>query len=352
MNPLFAERFKSARLMNGMSLQDLSDKLGNTVSRQALHKYEKGEVFPDSEMIGMLCDAFNVRSDFFTRESIVELGEISFRKLSKLPEKEQSKIKEQTKEVLSRYLELENILNISPTFNSPLHKTKSINSDKDIDNAADEVRESWDLGDDPISNVIELLENKGVKVFEMEASLDLDGLSTFVNGGLPVIVLNSNKLKYRDRKRFTVLHELAHLLLPLDGFDEKRVEKYCHAFAGALLLPKKSAFKELGEKRSKLSIQELGLIKQEYGISIQAIIFRALSLGIISEYYLKYFFKYINEMGWKVNEPYKLDGNEVSNRFDQLLYRAIAEEVISLSKAASLKNMKVSEFQTKSFSFQ
>lgn len=48
-NELFAERFHSARVLNGLSLQDLADRLGNRVSKQALHKYEKGEVLPDSE---------------------------------------------------------------------------------------------------------------------------------------------------------------------------------------------------------------------------------------------------------------------------------------------------------------
>ena len=89
MNQIFAERFKSARVLNGLSLQDLADKLENKVSRQALHKYEKGEVIPDSEMINLLCTALNVRPDFFFRETVVELSEIEFRKLKKLPAKEE-----------------------------------------------------------------------------------------------------------------------------------------------------------------------------------------------------------------------------------------------------------------------
>ncbi len=71
----FAARFKSARIMNGFSLQDLADKLDEmniAISRQALHKYEKGEVSPDSEMMGHLCDALGVRPDYF-HQSIVEL---------------------------------------------------------------------------------------------------------------------------------------------------------------------------------------------------------------------------------------------------------------------------------------
>src|ERR1035437_10112693 len=81
MSQLFAERLKAARMMNGLSLQELSDKLEKRVSRQAIHKYENGEVIPDSEMLNFLCEALDVRPDYFTRETLVELGSISFRKM-------------------------------------------------------------------------------------------------------------------------------------------------------------------------------------------------------------------------------------------------------------------------------
>lgn len=52
-------------------------------------------------------------------------------------------------------------------------------------------------------------------------------------------------------------------------------------------------------------------------------------------------------MGWKIEEPYIYNGKESSSRFDQLVFRALSEEIISISKAASLNNMKVSEFKTR-----
>ncbi len=106
MNNQFAERLRSARAMNGLSLQNLADRIGNRVSRQSLHKYEKGESMPDSEMLGLLCHALGVRPDYFTREVVVELGAINFRKLEKFPAKDQNAIVERTREVLSRYIEL------------------------------------------------------------------------------------------------------------------------------------------------------------------------------------------------------------------------------------------------------
>ena len=352
MSQLFAERLKSARMMNGLSLQDLSDKLENRVSRQAIHKYENGEVYPDSEMLNFLCEALGVRPDYFTRETLVELGSISFRKIEKLPSKEQNSIIERTREVLERYIELEEIMGINVPFESPKIK-HSITSQEDVEEAARKIREFWKLCDNPISNVIELLENKNIKVILINAGDEFDGLQTWVNGKkIPVIVLNTGRLKSSDRKRFSAFHELGHLLLPLDEMPEKMAEKYCHAFAGAMLFPKSAAIKELGNKRSKISIQELGLLKQQYGISLQALIYRLFDLGIITSYYKNYYYQYIIQMGWKVEEPYKYEGKETSNRFNQLLFRALSEELISYSKAAALSNMKQSEFRTKTMAVE
>ena len=116
MNNLFAIRFKSARLLNGFSLQDLANKLNNIISRQALHRYDQGEVIPDSEMIGVLSDAMNIRPDYFIRDTQTELGAIEYRKLSRMPAKEEHKVIEQPRQYLSRYLELEEILGLENDF--------------------------------------------------------------------------------------------------------------------------------------------------------------------------------------------------------------------------------------------
>ncbi|MCX6307454.1 MAG: XRE family transcriptional regulator [Bacteroidia bacterium] len=347
MNKLFAERIRSARIMSGLSLQGLADKIGNKISRQAIHKYEKGDSIPDSEMLGILCEALKIRPDYFTRETSIDLGPISFRKIEKLPLKNQNSIVETTREILSRHIELEDIVGSNEEFNNPLSAVK-INSLEDVEIAVNKLRTDWGMDDNPIRNVIELLEDKNIKVLEIETDDEFDGLQTWVKSGrIPVIVLNSDEKKPKDRKRFTALHELGHLLLPLEGISEKMAEKYCHAFAGAMLFPKKAALDSLGNKRTKLSIQELGILKQQYGISIQAILYRAYNIGIISESYKNYFFKYITEMGWRIEEPFELAGAEVPVRFNQMLYRALSEEQISISKAAALKNMKLAEFRSK-----
>jgi len=345
MNTLFAQRFRSARILNGYSLQDLADSLDSKISRQALHKYEKGEVIPDSEMIGQLSKALNVQPDFFFRDTEVKLGELEFRKLKKLPVKEQNRIVEQTKDVLSRYLELEEIIGIEACFENPLRGFSVISSIEDIETAVLKIRESWHLGFDPIFNTLELLEDNHIKVISVHSEDSFDGMQTWLNQTVPVIVINRSNLKSADRIRFTVLHELGHLLLPLDNLPEKEKERYCNQFAAAMLIPKVSIQKELGISRKKLFIQELGEIKKQYGISIQAIMYRCRDLEIISENLLNQLNYVIIHNDWRVVEPVEYIGKEESSRFTQLLFRALAEDQISMSKAAVLNNQSLVDFR-------
>jgi Zn-dependent peptidase ImmA (M78 family)/DNA-binding XRE family transcriptional regulator len=347
MNNIFAERLKSARQLNGMSLQDLADALENVISKQALHKYEKGEVLPDSERLHSLCVALKVRPDYFSRSTNVELGAIEYRKLTNLPAKEEMKILEMVKEYLERYLELEEIIGLDPEFENPLKDIDPITSNEDVEKAASTLRKKWGLGVDPLYNVAQLLEDKFIKVVPVRASENFDGLQTWLNQKYAVVAYNETKLNRPDRIRFTLLHELAHLLLEhkFGNITERAKENYCHFFAGAMLFPKEAMTLELGTKRSKLHVQELAALKKEYGISMQAIVMRAFNSNIVNQRFKSDFFTMMNQMGWSKEEPAEYQGEEKSSRFEQLIYRALAEEQISISKAAALKNITVAEFR-------
>lgn len=347
MNNIFAERLKSARQLNGMSLQDLADALGKEISKQALHKYEKGEVIPDSERIQSLCKVLNLRPDYFTRTTKVELGTIEYRKLTKLPAKEEARILEMLKEYLERYLELEEIIGLDYKFNNPLDSLPMIQSNADIEEAANRLRTEWKLGSDPLYNVAQLLEDNAIKVVPLRGDEGFDGLQTWVNKTYGIIAYNETKIQKPDRIRFTLLHELAHLLLDekFGEISERAKENYCHYFAGAMLFPKSALISELGAQRSKLHVQELAALKKEYGISMQAIVMRASALGIVPSRFKSNFFAMFDQMNWRIEEPAQYDGVERSSRFDQLIFRALAEEQISMSKAAALKNVTLSDFR-------
>jgi Zn-dependent peptidase ImmA (M78 family)/DNA-binding XRE family transcriptional regulator len=338
-------RIRSARILAGLSLRELSSRLEGAVSHTAINKFEKGELMPDAKILTTLGRVLNVKTSYFLRPNTVEITKVEFRKRSRLAPKKLNSIKESISDRVERYLEVENLLQISNRFVNPIGGLK-ICSYEDVENAAVKLLDAWDLGYNAIPRVIELLESKEVKVINMEADEKFDGLSGWANNTIPIIVVNASFSV--ERKRFTVIHELGHLLLNLDNtFSDGEVEKLCHRFAGALLLPKSSLFNELGQKRKAISLNELILVKESYGISIAAIMARAKDLGMISnDQYVRFRIwvnsdvKHKKEIGFG-----SFNSNEHSGRFKQLVFRATAEEIISMSKAADLCNMKLAEFR-------
>ncbi len=343
----FPERLRSARKMSGLTLEGLAEKLGHRVSKQALNKYEQGAVKPDPDLLLPLCEALDVRPDYFTRTRQVDLVHYSFRKLTKLQKREQSIAVEKTRDALERYLELEELLGIETNFHRHIPGLESqITCAEEAENAAVTVRAFFNLGDDPMFNIIEILEDKGIRVIEIDVDDAFNGMSTYVDGHVPVIVVNSRLDPKLDRKRFTLLHELAHLLLKFSpDLEEKQEERLCDAFAGAMLLPGVKVKEMLGSHRSALIWNELVLIKELYGISIRAILYRLRHHGIITDYDLTTKMAELSRFYGRKDEPGRYRGMEKAVRFRQLLLRAIAEEIISTSKAASLDNKKLADFR-------
>jgi len=337
----FSERIVSARKMAGLSLQDLADKLEAGITRQALNKYEHGKARPSGEVLTQIANALNVPVDYFYREVKVELDDIDFRKHTRLPKKDIERVKAECCDFLERYLELEDLLGIQSSFENPII-TKKIKSKEDIERASVELRQAWGLGTGPLPGLVELFEEKKIKLMHVDAPETFSGMSTWVKD-IPVIVLNKNFPS--QRSRFTALHELAHLILDLSAFDEKQEEKMCHEFAGAMLLPKGPFLEIFGEKRSSVTEQELKIIDEQYGVSVQAIMARAYSLKVISDTAYRDFNTWLNKTGKRNKEFVQYHCQEQPLRFMRLIYKAVSENVISMSKAAALANMKLADFR-------
>ncbi|MEZ4905766.1 MAG: ImmA/IrrE family metallo-endopeptidase [Spirosomataceae bacterium] len=163
-------------------------------------------------------------------------------------------------------------------------------------------------------------------------------------GEIPVVVINQNDSV--ERRRFTGLHELGHLVLDFGELEESELEKRCHQFAGAMILPAKVIKSELGEYRTFVSFGELVALKEKYGISVQAAMSRAKQLEIINAYTFKVFCMSIASNRREENLG-SFKGEEKSYRFENLLFRLVSEDLVSISKAANLGNMKVAEFRDK-----
>lgn len=349
MENVFGNKLVSARKMAGMSLQDLETKLDKVVSRQALHKYEQGKMKPDSQVLIALSNALNVPVDYFYSIPTVhvELKNISYRKYSsKISKTEQLSVEEKAKENCERYLELEHLID-PKAYEEYFVYDKIIENAEDAEAAARKLRESWKLGYDPIPDVVEMLEDKGYKVIELEAPEGFDGMKADVDGK-KIIVLKKSEKQGEDvvRKRFTALHELAHHALKFsENLSDKEEENLCHTFACAVLYPADMAKKELSKDRFHFYQNELVLIKERWGISFPAVFSRALRLGIITSFNYKRFNVGYRERKLHLNEPGRYMSKERPVRLERLIYLGLSKEIISVNEAAFFAGKTVGEFR-------
>jgi len=347
MEKIFANRLNAARKMAGLSLQSLADKLGNIVTKQSLNKYEQGKMKPDSKLIIQLANTLNVSVDyFFTNPEVeIQLVNVDFRKYSsKMRKSEEEAIIEKSKDVLERYTELEQRVNLLEAAEYFEYKI-IISSGAVAELAAKDLRMRWNLGYDPIPDVVKMLEDKGYIVIEIDASGDFDGMKAEV-GDKKVIVLRNELNGDVVRKRFTALHELAHHALKFpNDLPEKEKEKLCHVFASAVLYPEEMAKKELHQDRFRFYQKELEMVKERWGISFPAIFNRALRLGIINDRVYRNLNIEYRARKLHLNEPATFLSQEKPVRFERLIYFALGKELISVNDAAFYSAKSVWEFR-------
>lgn len=348
---MIGKRLKNARVAAGLSLRGLSDAMGGIVSAQAIGKYERDEDMPGSRALIALCKSLEISESYLLSDEDLSLQGVDFRKKPGSSAKEEATLEAKTVHLLERYLAIENLLQMrSVDWERPRSAPYPVADDRDAEDAARSVREEWGLGNDPIPQLAELLEERGVKVLSIDLD-KIDGLAAKASHkgheGVRVIVVKRNT--WSERKRFSLAHELGHMVLdPAQGVNG---EKAANRFAGALLMPADVIRAEVGSFRSSISIAELVALKERFGASIQALTYRCRDLGIIKMSVFKELFDMFEERGWRqepFEEPAKMDPQlEEPKRFERLCYRALTEGVIGDSRAAELLGISVRQLDAR-----
>lgn len=340
---MIGQRLKLARSAAGFSLRSLAREINNCVTPQAIGKYERDESVPSSGVLLALATALDVPVDYLVADQEMRLEAIEFRKKRVLSKRELSRIEAKALLMIERYLVVEELLDL-PSLGwerpraapYPVHRELA-----EADDAAKHLRQHWGLGIDAIPNVIELLEEKGIKVFSVDLA-DISGLAAGVHSGksfLPVIFVNNQDPG--ERQRFTLAHELGHLLMNVDA--KLDAEMAAHRFAGAFLMPGETLRSEIGKHRKSIGGGELVNLKQIFGVSIQALTWRCRDLDIFAQPLLKKLQAEYKRLGWSsppYQEPHALP-REAPMRFERLTFRALSEGAISDAKAAELLGIKV-----------
>lgn len=344
-------RLKQARIAAGLTLRDLAEAVG--VSAMAISKYERDQMKPSSETLLRLAKALSVRTEYFFRQPGLELTEVEFRKHARLSSKDENRALVDVRDQVERWLALEAIVPASwpKAFVTPRNLPSEVKTYEDIETVASAVRKHWKLGVSPIRGLIDKMEEEGIKIIltPHDGGKKFDGLVAKANGHTVIVVGMDWP---GDRQRFTLAHELGHLVLHgrlSEGLDEERA---CNRFAGAFLVPREEAIRSLGERRSQLEPHELYLLKQDWGLSMNGWLHRAQDLGILSKSAAHRhweFFAQQRESGlsWREREPGDPYPKECPRRFYQLMYRALAEGLVGESRAAELLNVSLVDLRSR-----
>ena len=338
-------RLHLARKRSGLSLRALEAAMAGKVTAQAISKYERDEMTPSSDVLLALSRALKVSVPYLLSAEQAELGEVDFRTKASTSAKDRARVEAAVLEWVERYLQLERILALdSASWSSPFPAPRRLKSIEAADGLADAVRHAWDLGVDPIPNLTELLEEKGLKVLLEDLPDSVSGFTCLVKrpGDLPPVpVIVANCRKSLERRRLTLAHELAHRVIDPAGLSEKDEERAMTRFAGAFLMPRAHLIGAIGAHRQLPSYRELIDLKRMYRVSGAALLVRLRDLGIIAPAVLTYAFQTVAR-SWRSQEPDELEPRderghrEAPRRLRRLCMRAVSEKLISPAKAADL----------------
>jgi Zn-dependent peptidase ImmA (M78 family)/DNA-binding XRE family transcriptional regulator len=337
------DRIRRARVLRGLSLEALAQQLGD-ITKQGLSKFEKGLAVPNSTRLLQLAQALEVKPEYFFRSDAVALSPLEFRKRARMSKGHQEQVTERIREHLERYVALERCFEPGGlgTKSVAAHSVRA-HAVEAAEDAANQLRERWEIGGDAIAHLTELLEEHGLKIALLDGPEDFDGACAATDDQQHVLIA-LNTRRPGERLRFTAAHELGHWVLDLpDSLTEPEKESACHRFAGALLYPKDRVLADFGtHKRSRVFIKELFNAKQRYGLSMQAALRRLKDLDLITADGYRAMHIEFSKEGWRTHEPGELKP-EQPKRFESLVYRALAEDLISLSRAAEFLRCRIDQ---------
>lgn len=341
--------------MRGLSIVELAKRLDGMVSSTAIEKYEKAQMFPQTSAILIaLAQVLQIPvGDLLKPITLdIDLTQFSFRKKSKMGKKTEESILMDIQQRIEKYVEIEQSNNFDVPYTTGTTQYLVDCAEK-ARQAAQDIRNAWSLGNQPIAQPILLLEEHGVKVIEIEADPSLfDGNSNTIDGTPFIIINKKNKEAGRpeeERRRLTIFHEFGHQYMTIpENTEDKVEEELCNIFANEMLIPSEEFIRLVGEKRKSIYMVELRNIQEMYGISIRALMMKARQLDVINESTYRWFCISLNK------NPRQKEYADAcllkqfhSTRFEQMVFRSLAAEIISAGKAAELLGISTTELHNR-----
>jgi Zn-dependent peptidase ImmA (M78 family)/DNA-binding XRE family transcriptional regulator len=323
----------------GLSQADLGDRLG--VTRQTIAAWEKAEREPSVAQLMRIAKALNIGIDLLINQERdnFEAG-LLFR--ADQPSSLTPHLQAALSQKASNYGFIEQLVREIPTL-PEMRPLKEYIPDF-VEEVAREIRDWLGVGEiSPIGDVLAILESKGLKVILYPLPSEVSGFSAYNEESGATIFINSTHSP--ERKFFTALHELAHLIFHRQEYRVARAqvkgtdhrESTANHLAGAVMLPADAIKRELSAYRDRWIPEPLiADIKKRYAVSMRTALYRAFQVGLISKKQQGQQIGILNKKYGKYDElPHLLEPEHLT-RLERLVYQALINEEITTSRAAEI----------------
>jgi len=298
---------------------------GIPVTHATLANYEKGVTFPSMATVRALAGIYKRQVEWFLTMGPTLTG-MRYRCLKSVRASEKQIFEGNASAWFQIYVELENILGLQ---GKP--RTFAVKPGESDRAAAERLRRDLGIGTQPLPSMIQLLEQYGLRVIQVDSAARIDGFAAWF-GSAAVVALNS--MLPNDRIRFNAGHELRHYFFDDckdNGEELDEDEKQAHEFSSHLLMPE-AVLKEAFEAESMIRLVQF---KERYGISLAAMIYRARASGIISESMYVRLWRDFSRLGWRKDEPGQVRPDR-PRRMEELIELAVSQGKVSYGDVARL----------------
>ncbi len=319
---------------------DLVSALGGAISQGKLSKIENGLVEPSSDEIGLIAGALGFKTEFFLHPHTRLAAPATYnRKRKKLSGSDWSRIFA-TSEI---YRITASLLLRSVELAPKRPHAPSLDVDKyngNVEEIAAAIRQHWRIPRGPIDDVTSLVESAGIIVVAYDFGTDLcDGFGQLPSDDMPpIIFINSRQPK--DRFRFTICHELGHIIM--HSLPTPTMEDEANRFAAEFLMPTSDIAKDF----YNLSMEKFMALKMHWKTSMHSLVYKARSCGRITESTYSYYMVTMSKKGWKTREPIELQNiKETPKLLSQLVRSHFGPLQYNIEELATLTGLTATKFE-------
>ncbi len=328
-------RFEFARKRRGFTKKDLATSVGLT--SRSISMFENNESAPSEDTLKLLAKELSFPLSFFKQDDDVDTldeNAVSFRSLSKMSAtRKYSALSSGAMAIaFNKWIE--------QRFDLPAPDLIEFARDDDPEMAAIALRQQWGLGELAISNLVHLMEAKGIRVFSLaEDTVDVDAFSLWKDD-VPFVFLNT--MKSAERSRFDAAHELGHLVLHKHAIPTGTdVERDADKFASAFLMPASNIRASLSRLET---VPSLIKAKKNWKVSLAALAYRIHKLGIISDWHYRTLCIEMSKNGFTKKEPESIPREQ--SKIWEMIFENLRADNITKADIAKDLDILPSEIET------